>query len=246
LIAPHPPRHRIEELVAGRDDGELRTHVDACAECTKRVQALEQARASFLRRRDPIQFARVVVARREAASRARPRLPGRWASLALAAAAAVCFLWVRRDAPDAIRLKGGRSLQAFVQRDGRPVALEDGQPLKEGDRLAFTYSLSEARHLLLLSIDDTGAITRYYPVDADHGALAPAARAQLPLGVELDAHRGEERLVALFSREPLDEARAKDALRNALRAAQAQGRGIASMTTLAVPAEQASVWFKKP
>ncbi len=196
-----------------------------------------------MQRRDPQAFARQVAARRSEKRQAR-----RWfgpAALFVAAAAALLLVWLRSE--PAIRYKGGHSFQVFVQQHGAPELLADGQALAAGDQLAFAYSLSEPRYLLLLSIDDTGEITKYYPVDAaSESPLRPAARAPLSVGVELDAHRGEERLVALFSREPLDEARVRDALRAALQEARAHGPGIANMGALALHAEQTSVWFRKP
>jgi hypothetical protein len=54
---------------------------------------------------------------------------------------------------------------------------------------------------LLLGIDDTGAITRYFPADGETSATLPAgARVQLPVAIELDHHRGQERIVALTQR----------------------------------------------
>ncbi len=239
-MSPHLPRHQLEEL-AVRDDAMLRAHVDGCGACSARLQALLSARASFVQERDPQAFARRVFSQRR--SRRRPT-HWLWAA-ALASAAALLLIWVRDD--DTIRYKGGHNFQVFVQRHGSPEILADGQPLAAGDQLAFAYSLAEPRYLLLLSIDDTGAITKYYPLDARSGSpLGPTTRRPLPVGIELDAHRGEERLVALFSRTPIDETRARDALREALRNAHARGLGVRDMGPLLLPAEQTSVWFRKP
>lgn len=227
-MTPHLPRHQLEELAADR--GRADSHLDACAQCTARLRALERARASFLARRDPQSFALTLVARRPKPSATR------FAPYFLAAAAAIMLLWLRPDS-DAVRYKGSaQKLQTFVQRAGQVQALADGQPLAAGDQLAFVYTLSEPRHLLLISIDETGAIARYYS-----GPLEPATRAQLPVGIELDAHRGEERLFALFSREPIDEARVRAGLKTALR----EAHGVAGMKLL-LPVEQTSTWFRKP
>lgn len=245
-MTSHPPRHRIEELLAGPErDPELRTHVEGCADCSARLRAMSDARASFVGRRDPGSFARVIAERSRDAQKKTPVL--RRLAVALAAAA-VMLLGVRLAMPEptAIRFKGQASLQVFVQRDGGAEEVTNGQALETGDQLAFVYTLAEAQNLLLLSIDESGAMTRYFPAASASALLSPAARAQLPVGIELDAHRGEERLFALFSRETIDEARARDALQESLRAARARGVGIAGMSPLQLPAQQTSLWFRKP
>lgn len=239
-MSPHLPRHQLEEL-AVREDAVLRAHVDACEACSARLQALLSARASFVQARDQHAFARTVISRRK--SRRRPT-HWLWAAT-LAAAAALLVIWMRDD--PTVRYKGGTLFQVFVQRDGSPQSLANGQRLAAGDQLAFAYSLTEPRYLLLLSIDDTGTITKYYPLDARPASpLGPTRPRPLPVGIELDGHRGEERLVALFSRTPLDEARVQNALRKALHDAQARRLGVGEMGPLMLPAEQTSVWFRKP
>jgi len=94
-----------------------------------------------------------------------------------------------------------------------------------------------------------GTVTQYLPKGppANGTALPAGGPQQLPVGIELDGRRGQERLVALFSNEPLTEARAHLALRSALVLARAQGRGIPELGELALPeVNQVSVWFEKP
>ncbi len=252
-MTAHPSRNRLEELTAGSSragDAELRTHVDGCGACSARVAAMQAARSAFLRRRTPTEFARSVMGKLRTSS-ARPKRPRRFLRVApyVLAAASLVLVCIRLTAPSAgtIRLKGSSRLDVFVRRNGHAQALHDGEALMPGDQLAFAYTIPDARNLLLLSIDDSGIVTRYFPRDASTGShLGPALRAQLPMGVELDAHRGEERLFALFSRDAIDEAKTRAALERALRDAKSSGGGIASMNRLALPLEQSSVWFRKP
>jgi hypothetical protein len=245
-VTTHPPRHRLEELLAGSlRDAKLRGHVDACAECTARLSAMNEARAAFVGHRDPTSFARLVADRGGLRKQKTSLL--RRAGFGLAAAAIV-LLGARLAMPEpaAVRFKGPANLEVFVHRNGQTQPVENGQALAAGDQLAFVYTLAEAQSLLLLSIDESGAVTRYFPSESGAAVLSPAARAQLPVGIELDAHHGEERLFALFSRAPIDEPRAREALRQALRDARARGVGIAGMTRPELPAQQSSVWFRKP
>jgi hypothetical protein len=228
-------------------------HLARCEHCAARRAAIESARGAFLEQRPALELLRAVRARAEATPPpTRPRMLTlrRVALGASLFAAAALLMLVLRPAPPSIRFKGAPAIEVYVKRGTRSAALRDGDALGAGDHLGFVYSLPKPRHLLLLSIDDTGAISRYFPVSDGAGAeppLSAGARAQLPIGVELDAHRGEERLIALFADAPLDEAQARDALRAAFEQIRARKLGLAALPKLELAgADEASVWFRKP
>jgi len=261
-MTEHVSRHHLEELIARstragrastRQELQAEAHVLSCDVCTTRRRSIETARAALLARVPAEDFARATLARSAAEERstsagsARRAKVLRWSVTGGAlAVAAACLLWIQRPVPlapsEGIRFKGTAALEVFVKRGQRVATVHDGEALAAGDQLGFVYTLSEPRHLLLLSIDDTGAISRYYPVDAGSRALPAGARVQLELAVELDGHRGEERLVALFADTPLDE----NAARRALGAAFQRDGGLTTLEAIDVPAQQASVWFRKP
>ncbi|HTU62866.1 MAG TPA: DUF4384 domain-containing protein, partial [Polyangiales bacterium] len=169
-----------------------------------------------------------------------------WAAAFGALALAVAASLMLRDS--AIRYRGASvSLQAYVQGGAGVHALRDGEVLSGGAQLAFAYTLSEPQHLLLFGIDDAGTITRYFPDEdiAEASALPAGAKRQLPVGIELDARRGRERLIALFSSEPLARDAARAALESAWHQMRARGKGISEPIELALPAQQISVWFEK-
>ena len=147
----------------------------------------------------------------------------------------------------AIRFKGEAALlQTYVRRGAETRVLRSGEALYAGDQLAFKYTLAQPRHCLLLGIDDAGTITRYFPeATLAPVAVLPAGVRTLPIGIELDAHKGQERLVALFSETPLDEQRVRSALSAAFRAARARSAGLEHLGDLDLPARQISVWFHK-
>jgi hypothetical protein len=260
-MSEHLARHVLERLLVddARDSvpPELRAHLSGCERCSHRMRRLGRARAEYAAARPAARFAQ-----RVAATAAARREPSRWLQLrrpsvavtvAAVLAAAIAVLAVQPLAaphePDAIRYKGSTvELQVYVRRGAQTRALRAGEALSAGDQLAFAYSLAQPRHLLLFGIDDAGTISRYFPdaALAPNAVLPAGSGRQLPVGIELDARRGQERLVALFSDAALDEARARAALGAALRQARARGRGVAELGELALPAEQVSVWFEKP
>jgi hypothetical protein len=173
----HLTRGQLEQLVA--DDPRapvppvLRVHVSGCDRCSVRKLALDRARANYVATHPAADFARAVVARAATPTPiAKQRRPAQRVFAAAAAAFALVagfLLWQRpAQPPAAIRAKGGVSLQVIAKHDGIQSQLLDGAVLAPGDQLAFAYALDRPRHLLLLGIDGSGQITRYYPEGAAH------------------------------------------------------------------------------
>jgi len=79
----------------------------------------------------------------------------------------------------------------------------DAQPLRSGDVLVFSYS-SDRSFLLLLGLEGSGKARVLLPPDARASMpIARGARIRLQHGIELDDYPGPERLIALFSDDPL-------------------------------------------
>lgn len=258
-MTEHLVRHQLESLAA--DDPHapiapaLRAHVAGCDQCTTRLRALHASKARLLARIPADEFARATVARAGSSEpvTAGRRLHPKWLAAAaasgIAMAAVAAALWVGGHHSNTdIRLKGGVALQPLAKHAGRVARLQDGDALFEGDELAFEYSLDRPQHFMLLGIDDGGHVTRYDPPDAT--SLVPESHhGQLPIGIQLDARKGEERLYAVFSETRIDEAGARAALQRALESARAGGGGIATMDPLprlAPDARTFSFWFRKP
>jgi Domain of unknown function (DUF4384) len=251
----HTPRNVLEELAVGTDVAPAaRAHVAACERCQRRLDAISSAAKAYLASYPADAFARQVAARAQRADRAavaererppniaRRRLFGGLGVLAMAAGAIA--LWVRLPAPtpDAIRLKGGMTWSVFAKRGARAWPVVEGETLKPGDQLAFTYSLSQDRFLWMLGIDDAGTITQYGP-EATPVRLA-RGQGRVPFAIELDARPGEERLFALFSQAPLDVSEAKRVLAVSAARARRENRWVTA-ADLTLPAEIATFGFKK-
>ncbi len=254
-MTAHLTRRQLEELAgsASPADRSALAHLAGCEVCAARKGTLEAARARFLERHPAPAFARATALRARQPAAPELRFPRAARALALGvglAAAAAAALWMLAPVasdPQAIRWKGGASLEVHVKRGDSTFVLRDGAALSAGDQLGFVYALPQPAYLLLLGIDDTGAVTRYFPAEgAARARLSAAARAQLPIGVELDQHRGSERLVALFSTTEIDEGAARRALALAFERTRRRGQDLSAMTGVELDADQASVWYRKP
>jgi hypothetical protein len=254
----HLQRHQLERLAsedpAARIRPVLRVHVSMCDHCQTRLRALHTAKLRFLDAYPAREFARITYL--FASPAAGGREPGDWTRelrravyAGLVAVFAVAFLWYGHEAAVSwVHAHGGASFHLVVTHDGLERRLEDGGVVHPGDRVAFAYSLEQARHLLLLGVDDTGVVRRYFPVAGAAEAAPPlpaAEHATLTVSLPVDSRTGEERLYALFSEEPLAESDARAAVSNAAGEAWSTGRRLEETPSLDLPAQAISVWFRR-
>ena len=220
-------RWYAEELEAPESRA-LEAHLRDCVRCQQRNQELRVQAEAFLQRYPlPIGIGsggRVVVP-----SGGKPPRLSRWVfawmSGALALATAVVWLVVlpKRDgafsrqvaesisraetsdeASSATRLKGGARLGFFVKRDGRVIRGHDGFTVHPGDRLRFSVTTLEPRHVAILSRDGKGVVSECYPGGGRSRKLAVSHDELLDSSVELDDTLGNERIIAVFCDEPFE------------------------------------------
>lgn len=254
----HLPRHQLERLASedptARVRPVMRVHVSMCDLCQTRLRALHTAKLRFLDAYPEREFARITYLFASPAAGARE--PGDWTRevrravyAGLVAVFAVAFLWYGHEAAaNWVRSRGGASFHLLLNRDGFESRLADGGVVRPGDRVSFEYSLEKPRHLLLLGIDDTGVVRRYFPIAGSTQATAPLAAAEhatLTAPLPVDSRIGDERLYALFSEVPLAETDARVAVSNAAGEAWATGKRLEETPSPDLPAQSISVWFRR-
>jgi hypothetical protein len=194
-------RHRIGEL-AGVDAQMIDEHLADCADCRTRLDALDDEQRAFAAQ---IPFDRFAggVERAARVPRARPvsrRSLVAGSGLALAAAAALVLV-IRPGGGDPAggnRIKGGE-FEARLQiaaAGGGQRALDPGghASLHTGDQLRLGYRAASPGHLVVVSVDDAGAVSVLYPDQGDTLPVAAArAVAYLPGSITLTG-AGKERI----------------------------------------------------
>jgi hypothetical protein len=145
-----------------------------------------------------------------------------------------------------VRAKGGLAFEVYAKRGDRVFRVEDGADLLAGDRLRFAYTKPAAGHLMVFGVDDRGELFPYYE-DGKLVSIAVAAGAQvmLPGSVELDAHKGWERVFAVWSEAAPDATAVRAAVREALAGAGGDLRKVTRLG-LGPEIEQASVLLRRP
>lgn len=186
----------------------------------------------FYRRNPPDRFMAGLEARR------RPMLPWLAAFAGAAATAVVAFVLLSPPHPASepppfgavgtTTLKGTEgidrplpdsvpALRVEVRRDGRFAPLASDGIVRPGDVIRLFYDATDYDYLCVLSVDGRGHVETWYP-DGD-GRSVPIVRGRnipLPGAVALDDYVGPERLIALFSAEPLDAAQVEQEVRKLL------------------------------
>jgi len=196
----------LRDELAPEGAAAARAHVVACAVCRGALARIERFRAEFS-------------AGLAAAPLAPPVRPPRrrrvWISAGgslLAAAAALLLVGPLRTPRDPWRSKGHGHLRLYVARGDTVRPSASGDVVAPGDRLQFTYTLSQGRFFALLERDGRAAVNVFFPDGPSAAPLAPGANVSLPRSTILDDVLGEERLYGLFCEQAVKLQPLRDAL----------------------------------
>lgn len=178
---------------------EVETHVQSCARCTARRDALADQSSAFLERAGTLLPTSGPRAR---SARLRQTLLAYSGAAALAAAAVL--LVMRLDTESGTRSKGSTRIGFFVKRGERVYEGQSGERVNPGDRLRFVLSSPAARHVAIVARDARGTASIYYPEGRRTVPMGPAEQLALDSSIELDSTLGKERIYAVFCDAPLE------------------------------------------
>ncbi|MCB9759255.1 MAG: hypothetical protein H6739_05405 [Alphaproteobacteria bacterium] len=132
-----------------------------------------------------------------------------WLVPVLAAAVVVMVMVLPGEDTRTTRAKGDVDLDFLVMRGGAVEPGEEGEVLRAGDRIQFTYRADGLDSLVLLSVDGEGTLSVFYPAQGDIPvSIIPGDRHVLQGSIVLDDAPGPELFVGVFSPSSVDEARA--------------------------------------
>jgi hypothetical protein len=208
---------------------DAKNHIDGCATCRTRWRELNEDKEKFVQFVFPRTIEKVSSRVIAPSFFDRLRIIGPWkvfgplAGAALAASLAVgvyvssgpgtqtedeVYVGIKgsRLPPD-VGLKGDAriALQVVAQRAAEgQFPVKQGQVMRPGDKIRFVVNPGSAKYVLIGSRDGSGAFTVYHPFGGDKSASIDRGSHELPGSVELDQVAGAEKLVAVFSNEPVD------------------------------------------
>jgi len=238
----HPEPERPVELVS---------HVCGCPRCSAVLDDIAAAR-SLLLGADPAE-ASVRAARNILEVIRQRQSKRRWLRFlapAFLVPAAAAFLLIARPVlrshsdGTGIAIKGELIVETYCKRGDKVFPAVEGGDFFAGDRLRFAYSNHRPGYLLVFGVDDQGKVFPYYEELALVGMRVEAgAHVFLPGSVELDNHKGWERVFALWAETQF----ADDAVRTAVGAAlSAVDSDVRRMTALDLPVQQVSMLLRRP
>jgi hypothetical protein len=239
-------RFQVGEL-PGSDAMQAQAHVAGCMDC-KRV--LEGFRKDQLRLEAEIPFERFAASVERVVDRpsgaARPRLNGLLVAMAATVLLAVAVKPLLSSAPAPVnRMKGGAVAELRIGHEQAQRVAQPGtpEPLAPGERVRLGYTAGAHRYVLAVSVDAAGEVSALYP---EAGTSLPVEGGEemhwLPESLVFTGS-GDERVVVVFSEEPLEVEAVRAA---AQRAFEAGGRSVEAMPPLEVDGEQTHWVLRKP
>ena len=196
----HPSELALEAYLLDRETSPVAPHLGGCEHCRARVARMEHEGEDFRRFVLPATLDAVL-------ERNAPVRRTRWlwlAGLAPVAAAAAVVLALRPTQPPDGYLgeKGGLGLVAYLGAPGGAKIVRDGQAVHPSAALRFLVSPAGQCNLWIVSVDESGLVSRIYPPQGEGGAQV-ARQGALPGGAVLDGQTGLERFYAVCSPGPL-------------------------------------------
>lgn len=168
----------------------LAAHLNTCTLCQARWALREKGAAAFPEL-DLDRVAITIAERRRAVMNpvARSWLPATVLALAAAAALFAIEPW----SPGELGLKGAPGLVVYQHHNSGSTMLSSGAVVHPGDRLRFQVSASRDSEILIVCVEDSGAVSVFYPpANRRSSAIAAHPDGALPGSIVLDEHLGDE------------------------------------------------------
>jgi hypothetical protein len=241
-LTRHPSELALEAFLLDREASPVARHVAQCEHCQARVARMEREGEDFRRFVLPATLDAVVDK-----SAPRRRTPWMWLVAAAPAAAAIALFFSLRPSqpPEGYTgEKGGMSLVAYVNAPGGAKTVGEGQPVSPSAALRFTVGGAGGCNLWIVSVDESGQISRIYPGEGNAAANVSGNRITLPGGAVLDGRPGLERFYAVCTPAPLPYDKVVQCLRDAVQTAADVRKGPA-LAGLPKGSRQASLLVEK-
>lgn len=191
----------LEQQAAGDALPQVTAHLPGCEACRGYVSSLQAASEAFLAARPADRFLGQLAAR--PTQRLRRLAPLVGVALAAAAALVVVALLPSRPNEAGVTFKGSR-VRIALKRGEAVVDLREGDTLREGDALRFSVTTDAPGHAVVLNRDASGRVTVVAPFGATSPQAVPSGTTVLDDSAVLDATKGREVFVTVFSAAPFD------------------------------------------
>lgn len=197
----HPSYLALDRAALGQAPSEVTDHLASCQECQSYVAALAEPPPTSAMAPIRAGIARALQERQK-------NLRYRWLGAASAILAAACVLLLvartkppfpeQPAPPPYVGAKGFSSVWIYVKHGGATKLWDGKQAVVGGDRLRIKVDPAGYRRVEVYSIKNIDAPELLYS-----GRVAPTQSVTLPDAWEIDREPGAERLMVVFSNEPV-------------------------------------------
>ncbi|MBD3344299.1 MAG: DUF4384 domain-containing protein [Chitinivibrionales bacterium] len=178
----------------------LQKHCSKCPSCADYLRRLDSEKSAFLERfpSSDQNFGRE--------SKIRPLFPRPLYALAASLVLLLggYLIFQHTVSGPEYRTKGESDLAVYVKTQSGEIRERKSRIFTPGEQVQFTYTCGAKNKLILLSIDEEGKITTYYPENgAGSVELEKGQNLPLPNSIILDDYIGKELFIVVFSEKPL-------------------------------------------
>jgi hypothetical protein len=201
-------------------------HLKICPSCSDFVKKLETEKAVFLQTHpfSEISLSQKTVQERRLLFHGMPKIYSLAASFLVFITAG--YFLMQHTEPGS-RIKGEAGLKLFVKNGNGTIEKRAEQRYFPGEKIQFLYSCGGQNKFMLLSVDTSGTISKYYPSQGDSSVtLEPGQDLPLPHSILLDRYVGKELFIGIFSEKPMN----CPAIKNAIKASFDQKRSLDSIS----------------
>lgn len=206
-----PTPTTLERFWSGSEKAvEIQGHVSICAKCRETIRIWECDRKAFLQKYPFERFERETVSTKSLLSKLWRQIitypfPVWKTSFACATIAAMAvILLIPRQEQNLILSKGGTSLGFYVVRGNEIQTGRDQMKLAPDDEMKFYYSSERSEFLLLVGIEEDGALSVYYPFGGGESQpISKGSKVFLREAIRWKPHTSSEKFYAIFSEKPV-------------------------------------------
>jgi hypothetical protein len=191
-----------------RESLAVKEHLMACPACREYAESLEREKREFLQKH-PLETLDI---HSEGSASASPNAGKNFFGSRQIYAAAAVFLvfftvmifYLMRSPEEDFRIKGDVNIKLFVKDKEGQIQARQNHVYSPGEYIQISYSCGSSNKFMLLSMDENGKTTVYYPGTGDSSVVLEKGR-DIPMknSILLDEYIGRELYIAVFSKEKI-------------------------------------------
>ncbi len=182
----------------------VESHLAECESCRTKLDALRSERDAFLA---AVPFEELDFTPKQAAIKRFPPFSKAVSSVAALLVVGLIVGKVTFTQPSetaGVALKGATGFQIMAENSDGTINERRTPIFYPDERIQICYTVTEPSYVTIFSVDSSGAVSRYFPADANQSApVAPGVNVPIPNSVRLDNYIGSETYCMVVTKAPI-------------------------------------------